>query len=659
MTMRITAYRGDAELRKRLEDAHAFYCLPDLKELIRGVNAAPVGHDPAAWMALVAPKIPEDLAAQLAALARVLSAAEPGETLSLPQRLTLLRKAMADEGIDALLVPHHDEFHHEEIPASSRRLEWITGFSGSAGLAVILAGKSALFIDGRYTLQAKAETGAADFDIFDFRTEAVRDYLAEHVPPAARIGYDAALMTEGDLAVLPPGHAFTATSRNLVDAVWTTRPPEPVAPVSIRDTAFAGETAESKITRMAEALTSRGISAALLTRPDSIAWLLNLRGGDVPYAPLPRAFAILHAKGRVSLFIDRRKLASGVEVHLGDLVETRAMADLPASCGILDGKVLAEAATIPVAIAKAMPNASIVWGDDPCQLPKAIKNAAEREGARRAHLRDGAALCRFMAWFADESGKGALTEGEAARIMLEFRKEEDLFRGESFAAISAFGPNAAMPHYHAEGDGSILGHDGLFLLDSGGQYLDGTTDVTRAFAVGVPADAAKADYTRVLSGVIALSDAVFPAGTSGLQLDALARKALWRAGADYAHGTGHGIGSYLCVHEGPARISKRGASQALLPGMLLSCEPGCYRENAYGIRIENVMLVAEHPDMPGWLRFETLTLAPFERALIVPEMLEKNEIAWINAYHARVLEAIFPRVSEKTGAWLRMATRPL
>ncbi len=659
MSAGIVAYHGDAELRRHLEEAHAYYSLPELKDLVRGVNAAPPAHDPLAWTTLVAPDVSEDLAGQLAALARVTAAEDVPDSTDIPTRLQRLRKEMAADGLSALLVPHHDLFHTEELPECSRRLAYVTGFEGSAGMAVILEKQAALFVDGRYTLAARAKTGPGLFEVFDLKPKTIRSFLETHLPAGGRIGYDPWLMTESGLDFLPRGAATAATKGNLVDRIRENLPPEPVAPVILHDRAFAGESTGEKRARMAQGLRERGFSAALVTRPDSLAWLLNLRGGDVPHAPLVRAFAILHAEGRADLFIDRRKLSPGVEVHLGEDVDIHSMAELETCVGRLSGKVLAQKDFTPMALVHATGSAALAWGDDPCQLAKATKNAAEQEGARRAHLRDGAALCQFMAWFAQEAGPRSRTEGEAARVIRELRKEQDFYRGESFAPICAFGANAAMPHYHAEGTGVPISGNGLFLIDSGGQYLDGTTDTTRTLAVGTPTEAMKTDYTRVLQGVIALSSTRFPKGTSGLQLDAIARRALWASCSDYGHGTGHGVGSYLSVHEGPARISKSAAEHPLLPGMMLSCEPGCYRENSYGIRIENVLLVRETETSPDWLEFETLTMAPFAKTLIRTDMLDASDVAWIDAYHARVAESLMERITETTRAWLHMATRPL
>jgi len=659
MTNRLAAYRGDADLRKRLESAHAFYSLPELRDLVRSVNAAPPAHDPQAWMALVASEITEDLAEQLSGFARVLDAEPLPEPTDFPARLARLRQEMGIDGLAGLVIPHHDIFHTEEIPDASQRLSFITGFEGSAGLAVILEKRAALFVDGRYTLQARGTTSPDLFEILEMKTATIRTFIETHLPAGGKVGYDPWLMSEADLDIIPQGCATIATHGNLVDRIWEARPPEPIAPVILHDPAFSGETTAEKMARMAAIIRKQGFSSALVTQMDSLAWLFNIRGGDVPYAPLVRAFAILHAEGRATLFIDRRKLSPGVEVRLGEHVDIQPISRLEDMMGQLPGKILAQRTITPIALAKSLGQGTLVWGDDPCQLAKATKNTAEQEGARRAHLRDGEALCQFMAWFTEESGKNTLNEGETARVMRELRSRQEFFRGESFAPICAFGPHATMPHYHTDGAGAPIAGDGLFLMDTGGQYIDGTTDVTRTLPVGTPNEAMKADYTNVLKGLVGLSSTLFPQGTSGLQLDALARKALWHSGVDYAHGTGHGVGSYLGVHEGPARISKSRADQALLPGMLLSCEPGCYRENAYGIRIENILLVIAQETLPGWLGFETLTMAPFARELIRTDMLDASEVAWIDAYHARVAENLMENVPESTRAWLHMATRPL
>ena len=454
---------------------------------------------------------------------------------------------------------------------------------------------------------------------------------------------------------------------NPLDRVWTDQPAAPLAPVAPHDERFAGETAQSKRERLARGLAEEGVAAAVLTAPESIAWLLNIRGGDVPHTPLPLSFAILRQDASVSLFIDRRKLLPGLERHLGNAVTVSPPEELGSALDALaaaGGRVEADPATAASWIFDRLEKAGgkIHRASDPCLLPKACKNAVEIEGTRAAHRRDGAALTRFLAWLSREAPKGGLTEIAASDRLEAFRREQRYFRDLSFATISGAGSNGAIVHYRAMPETEKpLEPGSLYLLDSGAQYLDGTTDVTRTVAIGEPTAEMKDRFTRVLKGHIALALARFPKGTTGTQLDAFARGGLWQIGLDYDHGTGHGVGSYLGVHEGPQRISKAPSTQPLLPGMIVSNEPGYYKTGAYGIRIENLVLVqpVEANGERGMLGFETLTLAPIDRSLIDPALLDDDEIEWLDAYHARVREILTPLVDPGTAAWLGEATIPL
>ncbi|HEY3916709.1 MAG TPA: aminopeptidase P family protein [Stellaceae bacterium] len=587
------------------------------------------------------------------------------------ERLSRLRAELGRRGIDGFLVPRTDEYQGEYVPESAQRLAWLTGFTGSAGLAIVLPGRAAIFVDGRYTLQARAEVDGRLFEYRHISDEPPAAWIEAALKPGQTMGYDPRLHTLGEVAryraaAEKAGGKLLATDGNAVDAVWTDRPAAPLAPVVPHELRFAGESAESKRHRIATILAETGADAAVLTAPDSIAWLLNIRGGDVPHTPLPLSFAVLHCDESVDLFIDRRKLTPALPAHLGNSVRIAE----PSEFGAFLEKLAAGGKRV-----RADPALSAAWvfdrlgeaarrAPDPCQLPKACKNAAELEGTREAHRRDGAALTRFLAWLAHESGSGELREIDVSDRLEAFRHDGANFRDLSFPTISGAGPNGAIVHYHAsKATERSLEPGSFYLVDSGAQYLDGTTDVTRTVAIGTPTAEMKDRFTRVLKGHIALATCLFPKGTTGSQLDALARASLWQAGLDYDHGTGHGVGSYLGVHEGPQRISKLPNSQALLPGMIVSNEPGYYKTGAFGIRIENLVVVEKRDGLGEAGRdicgFETITLAPIDRNAIDAALLEPHEIAWLDHYHARVCAVLTPLVDAATAAWLAQATRPL
>jgi Xaa-Pro aminopeptidase len=587
------------------------------------------------------------------------------------ERLSLLRRELLRCGVDGFLVPRTDEYQGEYVPASAQRLAWLTGFTGSAGLAIVLHEKAAIFVDGRYTLQAAAQVDGKLFEHRHISDEPPGPWIEGTLQPGQSLGYDPRLHTLGEVAryrtaAEKAGGKLVALASNPVDAVWTDRPAPPLAPVVPHELRFAGESAESKRHRIAAAVGEAGAKAAVLTAPDSIAWLLNIRGGDVPHTPLPLSFAVLHRDESVDLFIDRRKLTAAVPAHLGNTVR---IAD-PAQFGVFlaslaaGGKrVLADPALSAAWVFDQLGEAAL-RAPDPCQLPKACKNAVELTGTREAHRRDGAALTRFLAWLAQESTSGKLREIEVSDRLEAFRRDGANFRDLSFPTISGAGPNGAIVHYHAShATERVLEPASFYLVDSGAQYLDGTTDVTRTVAIGEPSAEMKDRFTRVLKGHIALALCVFPKGTSGSQLDALARASLWQAGLDYDHGTGHGVGSYLGVHEGPQRISKLPNTQALLPGMIVSNEPGYYKTGAYGIRIENLVVVEKREGLGEAGReiygFETITLAPIDREAIDRSLLEPHEIAWLDQYHTRVRKALAPLVDAQAVAWLARVTRPL
>jgi Xaa-Pro aminopeptidase len=589
-------------------------------------------------------------------------------------RVGTLREALSRRSLAGFIVPRADEHQGEYVPANAQRLAWLTGFTGSAGLAIVLADRAAIFVDGRYTLQVRVEVPAALFEYRHLTEQPAAEWIAATLGAGQALGYDPWLHTVGEVeryeaAAAKAGGSLVAVADNPVDAIWHDRPPSPLAPVVAHELRFAGKPAAEKRHEIAAAMIASGVDAAVLTAPDSIAWLLNIRGGDVPRTPLPLSFAILGSDASVELFVDRRKLAAGLENHLGNEVAVQppgqfgpALDRLGAAGKRVQVDPGSAAAWIFARLGAA--GAPIRRAADPCQLQKARKNAVELAGTRTAHRRDGAALTRFLAWLAREAPSGRLGEIAAADRLAAIRGEGENFRDLSFDTISGAGANGAIVHYRASPQSEKrLAPGELYLLDSGAQYLDGTTDVTRTIAIGTPSEEARDRFTRVLKGHIALATCRFPAGTTGSQIDVLARHALWQAGLDFDHGTGHGVGSYLNVHEGPQRISKAPNAQALLPGMIVSNEPGYYKTGAYGIRIENLVIVTPCGDLPGaereMLCFETLTLAPIDRALVMPALLTREEIAWLDAYHARVRETLTPLLDAETAAWLAQATRPV
>ncbi len=583
-----------------------------------------------------------------------------------------LRAALAERGLDGFIVPRADEHLNEYIPASADRLRWLTGFTGSAGLAIVLADRAAFFTDGRYLLQAEAEVDPRIFTIRHSIEAPAEAWLRETLGKGQRIGYDPWLHGEEALArlsaaVASAGATIVPVEGNPVDTVWRGRPGVPSGRPVPHPIAFAGEEAAAKRARIGEAIAKAGAAAAVLTAPESIAWLLNIRGDDVPYNPVALAFAIAHADGRVALFIELSRLDATLHAHLGNAVTVEPPSGLAAALaalGAAKATVMVDPRSAPAWFAARLreAGATVLAEPDPVLLPKARKNAAEQEGARAAQRRDAAAIARFLAWFEREAPKGGLDELAAGEALLRFRARGEHFVGESFPAITGSGPNGAIIHYRATGaTNRRIAKGDVFLLDSGAQYRDGTTDITRTLLVGeaAPALAEIADrFTRVLKGHIAIATLKFPKGIAGPHIEAQARRALWDVGLDYDHGTGHGVGSYLSVHEGPTGLSRAARPIALEPGMILSNEPGFYAPGRYGIRLENLLLVREETiagAIKPFLGFETLTLAPFDRRLIVPSMLTEAERAWLDAYHARVLREIAPLVEPEVASWLRGA----
>lgn len=579
-------------------------------------------------------------------------------------RLAAVRQAMVQQNLQAFIVPRADEHLREYVPPGAERLAWLTGFTGSAGLAVVLPDRAAVFTDGRYTLQLAAQTDPALFEPLHITDQPLPAWLRAHTAPGARIGYDPWLMSSDYVSrMTEAGLAMVAAAPNPVDQAWTDRPLPPAEPAVPHPLAYAGRASADKRADIAAALKEAGQDTAVVTDPASIAWLLNIRGGDVAYTPVALGFLLARADGTATLFMDGAKLPDATRDWLGPDVTVADRTTLGAGLAALAGQtVRVDPAGSPAWFGQALraAGAAVVDGPDPCLLPKACKNDVEQAGARAAHRRDAMALCRFLHWL-DTADRAGLTEVGAAARLLGFRAEIPGFRGESFPAISGAGEHGAVIHYRATAatDRPIRANE-AYLIDSGAQYPDGTTDVTRTVWTGPDAPPAELRdrFTRVLQGYIALATVQFPRGVSGPHLDAFARRALWQAGLDYDHGTGHGVGSFLSVHEGPASLSRAGRMVPLAPGMILSDEPGYYLPGAYGIRLENLLLVQD-ADLPGavkpFLRFETLTLAPFDRRLVDPDMLSSTERNWLDAYHARVLTEVGPALDDVEQAWLMEA----
>lgn len=590
-----------------------------------------------------------------------------------PEHLPLIRAAMAEQGLDALLVPHEDEHQNEYLPAANDRLGWATGFTGSAGAAVIFQDKAAIFVDGRYTLQVRDQVDAATFEIRDLVDGGVSAYLESAAKPGQRIGYDPRLHSPDALARLKTAAAKAGAELkpapvNPLDAAWgEARPAQPSAPVVPHPLEYAGEESAAKRKRVGEALAAQGAKAAVLTAPASLAWLFNIRGGDVIRSPLPLGQAILAADGSARLFLDPRKITPELPAWLGNAVTLERPEDLAQALGELKGQaVLVDPAQSSAWYFDTLTDAGaqVLRGEDPCALPRACKNAVELEGTRRAHARDGAALSRFLHWLDGAGRTHPPDEITAVRQLEAFREATGALKDLSFDTIAGAAGNGAIVHYRPTERLNKRAEPGtLMLIDSGAQYLDGTTDVTRTVAIGEPSPEMRERFTLVLKGHLALARARFPVGTTGSALDVLARQALWAHGLDYDHGTGHGVGSYLGVHEGPQRISKSPSTVALKPGMILSNEPGYYKEGAYGIRIENLEVVTEPAALPGGERpmhgFETLTLAPIDRRCIARELLTAEERAQLDAYHARVRAVIGPQLEGEARTWLDAATAPI
>jgi Xaa-Pro aminopeptidase len=593
-------------------------------------------------------------------------------------RLDALRQELKRQDLDGFVIPISDEHMSEYVGGYAQRLAWLTGFGGSAGTAVVLKEAAAMFVDGRYTLQVRDQVDGRFWDYQSVPQTSVARWLGENAPAGARIGYDAWLhgkpwVTAVQSALAERGAELVAVAANPVDAVWQDRPEPSAAPATIHTTEHAGQSSQEKRAAIAEWLTAKKLDAVVIAALDSLAWLFNIRGADVERTPVALGYALVHADGTADLFMPEAKLPADVRAHLGNAVRIHPREAFVPALGDLAGKrvgVDPERSVTAIFAALEAAHATIVELRDPTVLAKAIKNPAEQAGHRAAQARDGAALSRFLRWVTSEAPGGGVTELSAAAHLHAEREKTGALKDLSFDTISGAGPNGAVVHYRvSEETNRTLAPNSVYLVDSGGQYLDGTTDVTRTVWIGPDAPPAevKDRFTRVLKGHIALARAVFPHGTTGSQLDGFARQYLWAAGLDYAHGTGHGVGSFLSVHEGPQRIAKSvggqaGTEQELLAGMILSNEPGYYKSGEYGIRIENLILV-EPREIAGaegaFLGFETLTFAPIDRALVATELLSPDEIGWWNGYHADVLAKLGPQLAGDDKAWLEAACKAL
>ncbi len=587
-------------------------------------------------------------------------------------RLDALRKELKRDRLDGFVVPLTDEHMSEYVGAYAQRLAWLTGFQGSAGSAVVLPEEAAIFVDGRYTLQVREQVDGALWDYQSISKTSVADWLGVHAAQGGRIGYDPWLHTRAWVcqvraALAEKGAELIAVDTNPVDTIWPDRPAPSKARLIVHEDIYAGKGAAEKRQEMADWIVARKADAVVLSALDSIAWTFNIRGRDVARTPVALAYAIVHADATADLYVAPEKIGEDVAQHLGNAVRLHDRADFGDALAAFDGKIVVadpERAVAAIFDALEAGGATILSLRDPAVLPKAVKNATEIAGTRAAHIRDGAALSRFLHWLSVEAPKGGLDEMVAAARLESFRRDTGKLEDLSFDTISGAGPNGAVVHYRVEEKTNRPIETGqLYLVDSGGQYRDGTTDVTRTVAIGAPTVEMRRRFTLVLKGHIALARAVFPRGTRGGQLDILARQYLWAQGLDYAHGTGHGVGSFLSVHEGPQRIATfGGGDEALQPGMILSNEPGYYKTGAYGIRIENLVLVTERDTPNGehvMMGFETLTFAPIDRALVDLEIMDPAERAWLDAYHAQVLAIVGPQMEGEAKAWLQSACAPI
>jgi len=594
-------------------------------------------------------------------------------------RLQALREQLKADRLDGFVVPLTDEHMSEYVGSYAQRLAWLTGFQGSAGSAVVLPEEAAIFVDGRYTLQVRDQVDGTHWSYQSVPETSIADWLKVHAPDGGRIGYDPWLhtkdwVTKAREALAEKGAELVAVRRNPIDAVWSDQPEPSRARLIVHSDDYAGRSSAAKRQEMADWLKEQKADAAVLAALDSIAWTFNVRGQDVEHTPVALSFALVHDDGTADLFVASEKIGDDVRQHLGNGVRVHERSEFAPQLAALAGKTIVvdperSVAAIFEALEKA--GAHVVAKRDPSILPKALKNEVEIAGHRAAQARDGAALSRFLHWLSVEAPKGGLDEIKAAEKLHDFRRACGDLRDLSFDTISGAGPNGAIVHYKVtEETNRPIEMDSIYLVDSGGQYPDGTTDVTRTVAIGTPTAEMRDRFTRVLQGHIGVARALFPDGTRGSQLDSFARQFLWRAGLDYAHGTGHGVGSFLAVHEGPQRISPVGSPQPggdepLRAGMILSNEPGYYKTGEYGMRVENLVLVVEAEAESGFrpekrlLGFETLTFAPIDRNLIEPKLLSEAERRWVDDYHAEVLRIVGPQLDGEAKAWLEATCAPL
>jgi Xaa-Pro aminopeptidase len=604
---------------------------------------------------------------------RPLASAQPTPLPVVSQRLAALRLQMKKLKVTALLVPRQDEFQGEYVPAHAERLKWLTGFTGSWGVAIIRMKDAHIFVDGRYTVQVRNEVDANAFIYQHLINTPPSTWIVNTLKAGDKLGFDPWLATAADAdklhaACVTVGAKLVPLASNPIDAIWSDQPKRPSNPIFLHPTKLAGQSVSEKLKQVSDSLQSSKCESLIIADPSSVAWLFNIRGLDVPYSPVVPAFALVKRKGPADIFIDPAMVPKAVMDQLSSFVQVKKPQAILSAITALakkKGSILVEAGSCPAVLRNAISKVKghIVYGSDPCTMPKAQKNKTEQEGARAAQHRDGVAMSQFLCWLEGEAPKGWLDELVVAEKLSAFRAAYKEFRMPSFETISAAGANAASPHYHSDPAAPHpLRMNSIFLVDSGAQYDDGTTDITRTVLIGQPTDEMKDRFTRVLKGMIQVSMLRFPAGTSGMQIDAFARAALWKAGLDYDHGTGHGVGSFLSVHEGPARISKTG-SVALKTGMILSNEPGFYKDGAFGIRIENLLMVSAPEKIEGGERemhsFETLTLCPIERRLIETRLLTKEEIDWLDSYHARVWRELRPFMNGSEATWLTRVCGPI
>jgi Xaa-Pro aminopeptidase len=585
--------------------------------------------------------------------------------MSTERKLQDIRYLIEKYNIDGYIQPLNDAYMSEYPPACNRRIEWLCGFSGSAGTVVVLPGAAAFFTDGRYTLQAQNEVDSKFFTSFNSGVQSPEQWLATQMRPGQRLGYDPTLYTRDGLAriqkILHAKGIECVAVDNLVDRAWKDRPAAPDSPVTVLDIGYSGEAAAAKRKRIGEAIAAACADAAVLATPESVNWLLNIRGRDIEHTPVVLAVALMDTQGSVKLYIDLSRCDGYVRRHLGGMVEICEPALLEPDLqkmGMMGLRVLCDPQSTPLWYSMVLQaaGATVVDGADPCIMAKAIKNAGELRGIRDAHIRDGAAVSRLLCWLDGEAPRRQVSELEVCEKLLQLRMQQTSFLEPSFATISGSGANGAIVHYRAtQSSDRALKNGELFLLDSGGQYPDGTTDITRTVPIGVPTAEHKDRFTRVLKGHIAIATAQFPQGTGGSQIDAFARQYLWQAGLDYDHGTGHGVGHFLGVHEGPQRISKRGGDTPLQPNMIVSNEPGYYKEGAYGIRIENLVVVIEKAkgeSGKAYYGFETLTCVPIDTRLVDAALLTTQEKDWLNQYHRWVQEKLSANLDDGERQWL-------